>query len=536
LDSDVCVIGAGPAGISVCLELIGCSQQVILVESGSWREDSKSRNLMRGFIWPEGSHEPLEANRRRQFGGTSAAWGGRCIQLDPLDFKVRPWIPLSGWPLNFATIEPYYARALTFCEAGRPVFSSDEAFPDSQAEMIAGFDGPDVASNILERWSPPTHFAKRYAKLLEKAKNVTVLLNSTVVELTLNSQSQNLEYAQIAVSATHRFLLRARRFVLAAGGLENARLLLVSGFDKLNDNVGRYYMSHLTGSHSSARLADPNRTFMYEFERDRGIYVRRRIWITEAAQCRHQIGNAIACFEGPFADDGTQTNGVSAAVNLAKFAITLRRKRGRDRVLHFRRNKQVLLKNLRTIVSQAPRLAFEIPEIIRQRYLSKRRLPILVPAKDTLKNRFRLFYQAEHAPNPKSRLMLHKDRDALGVPRLEVRVAFSEVDVETVVRTHKLIEEQFRRTATGQLFFEGGDIDQLARDRMRTFDSAGHYIGTTRMSDDRCKGVVDRNCRFHGIHNLFVAGSSVFPTSGHANPTLTIVALALRLADHLKGN
>ena len=192
LECDVCVLGAGPAGITIGHELVGTSRSVILLAGGGTRETEEWRALNRGFSWPPGSHEPLERNRRRQFGGASAVWGGRCVPLDPIDFEERSWVPFSGWPLTSADLASYIIRATKLCEAGEAIYNASSLFLDRQSEIIAGFDGPDVFSWPLERWGPPTHFAKRYGPALRKALNVRVLLNASGVHLQLEIRQQDL--------------------------------------------------------------------------------------------------------------------------------------------------------------------------------------------------------------------------------------------------------------------------------------------------------------------------------------------------------
>jgi len=156
---------------------------------------------------------------------------------------------------------------------------------------------------------------------------------------------------------------------------------------------------------------------------------------------------------------------------------------------------------------------------------------VLPPKSD---NNFHLFYQAEHAPNPASRVVLSAQRDALGMPRLEARIAFSQIDVRTVLAAHQLMKRRFEESGTGELVFDDAALLEKLESDIKHFNSSAHHMGTTRMGTDPHTSVVDGNCRVHGVQNLYVAGASVFPTSGHANPTLTLVALAIRLAEHLK--
>ncbi|MDR6758897.1 choline dehydrogenase-like flavoprotein [Mycoplana sp. BE70] len=537
LECDVLIVGSGPAGITIAMELAGSSLRTILLESGGERETAQSRDLLRGSVHPAGSHEPLETNRRRVFGGTSTAWGGRCIPFDPIDFERRPWIPYSGWPLEWRDVQPYFARAAFLCEVGEPMFDASAAFADRQAEMIAGFDGGGVVSSPLERWGPPTNFAKRYGPLLDKYANLTTVLNATVVGLKFDPEAGCVEYAEVASGPEHRFIVRARRIVLACGAIENARLLLASndvasaGLGNAFDRVGRFYMSHPSGMHAWSRLTDPGDSFIFGFERHGDTYVRRRFWITPTAQRRWRIGNAVASFLTPYGEDAMPEGALSSAVFVAKFSIALARKRDFSGIM---RDRKVLLRHIGRMAKDAPALVPQLVEAARQRFFAKRRLPILLPRKEDLNNRFGLVYQTEHLPNPDSRIVLHSERDAFGVPRAEARIAFTDLDVRTIIATHALVREQFRRSGAGELVYGEKALEQQVRARLRMFDTMAHHVGTTRMSKEPAAGVVDENCRVHGIGNLFVAGSSVFTTSSHANPTFMIVALALRLAEHLR--
>ena len=339
--------------------------------------------------------------------------------------------------------------------------------------------------------------------------------------------------------------------VLACGALENARILLASndveraGIGNHAGMVGRFYMSHLSGAFAWAKLRDVDRGLIYDFERHGGVYVRRRFWISPQAQQREAIGNAIAFFFRPPLQlhlDAALTglspwqsqNALHSAVFLARYLRgVVERRSVRAMMRGVQQDRNMLSKHLSTVLAQTPHLIPQAAAIIRQRYFAKRRLPFVLPPKKD--NRFYLFYQTEQAPHPESRVMLHGERDALGMPRLETKIHFTDLDIRTVIRTHYLIRRQFEKTGTGELNYEESALKEKLKDDICNFNSFAHHIGTTRMSRDREDGVVDCNCRVHGVTNLFVAGSSVFATSGHANPTLTFVALALRLADHLKG-
>jgi choline dehydrogenase-like flavoprotein len=540
LTCDVCIIGGGPAGITIAKELAGTATRVIQLEAGGRKETAQGRDLYRGFAEPKNSHEPLEENRRRNWGGATSAWGGRCIPFDAVDFEKRDWVPHSGWPVTKAQMDPFYARALTLCEAGEYKFRAEEAFPETQREIIAGFDGHDVVSNPMERWGPPTHFGKRYARELQAAANITVLLHANCLHLQLNPEGTRIEKVRAASFERNEFFVEAKIFVLACGGLENARLLLASndvikaGVGNQSDNVGRYYMAHLFGAIATAKLRDNTRGFIFDLERDRDqVYCRRRFWITPEAQQENKMLNAIAFFFRPPLSRAVHRNALFSSAYLAKFFLTtLKRNRPGRALAIMRENRPTLAAHSKIVLADAPRLVPQVAHIIRNRYFTKRRLPFILPSKSV--NNYCLYYQSEHAPNPASRVVLHTERDFFGLPRLLVKIAFTDLDVQTVLQTHRIIRNQFAKTQTGELFYEESVLRDDIKHEVEDFNSSAHQIGTTRMSAAPSDGVVDADCRVHGVQNLFVAGSSVFPTSGHANPTLTIVAFAVRLADHLK--
>jgi choline dehydrogenase-like flavoprotein len=540
LDCDLCVIGGGPAGITIAKELAGTSARVILLESGDRKETARARDLFRGFADPSNSHEPLEENRRRQWGGATSAWGGRCIPFDPIDFERRDWVPNSGWPFTRKDLDPFYARALRLCEAGEYKFNAEEAFPQKQREMLRGFDGPDVVSNPMERWGPPTHFGKRYASDLQAAANITVFLNATCLHIQLAPNGKQVHRIEASSFERNKFFIKARYFVLACGGLENARLLLASndvmktGIGNHSDKLGRYYMAHLFGSFAVAQLRDNGDNFIFDFERDAdSVYCRRRFWITPHGQQENRTLNVIAFFFRPPLSRAVHRNALFSSAYLAKFFLTtFKRNKPAGAISIIRENRAALAAHFKIVLADAPRLAPQLIGIFRNRYFAKRRLPFVLPSKAV--NNYYLYYQSEHAPNPDSRVMLHTEKDFFGMPRLLVKISFSDLDVQTVLRAHRLLRQQFQSTNTGELTYDEAGLLADVQHEIGEFNSSAHQIGTTRMSVSPEDGVVDANCRVHGVENLFVSGCSVFPTSGHANPTLTLVAVTLRVADHLK--
>lgn len=538
--ADICIIGGGPAAISMVLSLSSSEHSIIVIAGGGWTETAVNQDLNRGIIPDAGSHEPLEENRRRQFGGASAVWGGRCIPFEPIDFRKRAWVPDSGWPFEYETIEPYYHKAAELCQIGTYAFNAHTAFPNNRREIVEGLDSEEVVSYPLERWSPPVNFAKTYRPDLERSPNVQVLLDAHVLKLNLQAGSDRVATVDVTMHGT-RFFVNADTFVLAAGGIENPRLLLTSANDRFpgglgnqNDNVGRYYMAHLNGTYAEVNPAN-RADLLVDFERDaEGVYCRRRWWIPEPAQEAHKLLNCVFFLYHSNSISGHRDILFSSRY-VAKSLLSIVSQKSAGSLV---KKVHQLLPDIRThLVNIARNGLSQIPALIRLslKRMAKRRLPFILPARSN--TYWGLYFQSEQTPNRNSRITLSgSETDAFGMPRAEVHIAFNDADIESIVSAHNLFVETFRQKNLGDIIYSESGLRAYLANALRSFNSAAHHIGTTRMSDDPKTGVVDRNAKVYGLSNLYIAGSSVFPTGGHANPTLTIVAQALLLADHLRTN
>ncbi len=540
LKADICICGGGPAAITIALELLPTTASVVvLVGGGASRESASDQDLNRGVIAGNGSHEGLEENRRRVFGGATTVWGGRCVPFDPIDFKQRSWIPESGWPITYDQLKPYYKRALGLCDAGADEYDSRSVFPEEAAPIIPGMeDSAELESCSLERWSPPVDFARKYWDKLAASQNVRVYCESHILRLASTAKKQRIDRA-FAISRGRRFEVQAKTFVLATGGIENARVLLSSkgkfhpsGVGNDADLVGRFYQVHPHGTYAS--LAPSKRNPVdFNYQRDReGVYCRRRWSITEETQRQVGIGNVIF-----FLDHTNPVHGhrdaLFSMVFVAKATLGLARSTaGPGRTQRLRSEWPVIRKHLGTIAADGPALLPRLTVIAKARLAKDRRLPSILPSVNA--RYLGLYFQAEQAPNRESRITLSPDHvDEHGIPRAVVQLAFTEQDEKTILAAHRVFIGHYLAASAGDLIYdEDGLIDYL-RVRFRNFNSAAHHIGTTRMASSPDHGVVDGECKVHGIENLYVAGSSVFPTGSHANPTLTLIALAARLGEHL---
>ena len=345
IETDICIIGGGPAAISLALSFLNQHSKIIILAGGSWKEKSRHRELNKGIIDPAGSHEPLEENRRRVFGGGTSVWGGRCVPFDPIDFEKRSWVPHSGWPITYDQVEQYFERSLQFCEAGENNFDARVVFPGKNPEIIPGMDNEDIVSYKLERWSAPTRFAHRYKHIFKSNRDIDIYLDAHVTNINVEKQADRVDSVTVAIDSSE-IKVKAEKFVMAAGGIENPRLLLSSksafhptGIGNQHDNVGRYYMCHLMGTFGAV---DPfnRKEILFPFELDQqAIYCRRRWWLTPKFQQQDRIGNGIMYLNGPINVKDHKEATESAVILAKSFSNILK---GRSVKAIFRNLKQAI--------------------------------------------------------------------------------------------------------------------------------------------------------------------------------------------------
>src|SRR2546425_836909 len=186
LSCDVCVVGAGAAGITAALELGNAGIQVILLEAGGVKWDRQCQDLYKGKVLDPSTHAPLDLYRHRRLGGTTTVWGGRCIPFDSIDFEKRDYVPFSGWPISLKDVEPHYARAQLYCECGPYQYNAHTAIPNANFDLIPGFRDGQVITSLLERFSRPTDFGKTFSVQLKKSDRIKVLLNANCLSIDIS--------------------------------------------------------------------------------------------------------------------------------------------------------------------------------------------------------------------------------------------------------------------------------------------------------------------------------------------------------------
>lgn len=513
LDCDVCVIGGGPAGITLACRWIDKPFRVTLLESGGLTVRRRSQNLARGANVGL-PYLPLHLTRMRCLGGSTARWTGWCRPLDPIDFEARDWIPDSGWPFGLEELATFYRGAHELCELGTYRYD---------AQSWSGAIGPELPVSTgplrtrIFHHSPPTHFGVAYRGQLEEARNVTVYLNATLLGL-LADEGGRIPSATAAVPGRGRLTVRSRIYVLAAGGIENARILLLSGSGRggLGNQrglVGRYFMEHPILFTGTFEPDPPNRDLtLYTFPPTRveppGLRGRIVAALSPSADVlrRERIGNCAVHFMRRASHKTMPDYFTAGVASLHELGGAARRLEAPDGTL--RHLKSVFAEMGPAVRTAARALRAAAPE-----------------------GRYALKVYLEPVPNPSSRVELSGDRDRFGQPRARVSWRLTESDRRTLRRLLEITSTEMERTGVGRVRIMGADTDS---GWPPTLSGGSHHMGVTRMHPDPGRGVVDPDCLVHGLSNLYAAGSSVFPTVGYANPTLTIIALALRLADHLE--
>ncbi|HQP88204.1 MAG TPA: GMC family oxidoreductase [Thermoanaerobaculia bacterium] len=511
IEADLCIIGSGPAGISIALAFAGKPIRVCLLESGGFDLEKRTQSLCKGEVAGLPYWRPLEEVRYRYFGGSTSNWGAWLAPLNEIDFHAREWIPSSGWPLSFADLEPYYARAHLLFRATDSTYDPDNVGFEPDALLKISNEG---LVHRLWNFGAPARFAGLYRRPLACADNVRVILHANVTELQTDAAGQIITCVNVATLDGKRSNVRATLFVLAAGGLEVPRILLLShtpdgvGIGNRHDLVGRFFMEHPHVNIGKVVLTGDRRWVKnYQLRRIGRRVVRPHLCLSEQKQRELQLVNCSCSLDPP-----CEENTSYAALRRLKKAIMDPFENGN------------ILRDLALAVANPLDVAYGLySKVVGSRYIPRRRAPreILLRAR------------VEQTPIPESRLTLSEKRDELGLNliRLDWRMAGIERDTMRVMG--QLIADEFETLGLGEVHL----ATWLRSNEPEWPDDlwgGPHHMGTTRMNDDPTRGVVDRNSRVHGLKNLFIAGSSVFPTAGYANPTLTIVALAVRLANHLE--
>jgi choline dehydrogenase-like flavoprotein len=515
IEADVCVIGGGAAGITIARDFIASGVQVCLAESGNFDFEQDTQNLYSGSS--SGREIALATGRLRFFGGTTNHWGGRCAEFTASQMAERPWVPYSGWPISVATLSSYYDRARGVCGFTKPWLNAEATFKLLGIDQSLGAAG-DVETQLW-RYAPAEgmrswNFGEAFRAALKRAPNVHVLLHANLVGFVTDPTGRHIERINLSSLGGHTASVRSRFFVLCGGGIENARLLLLpteaapTGLGNGHDLVGRFFMQHVrvkAATIATTQRLSPLQEFYNVAIAPDGVQYQVGLNLSDQLASRAKLLNASAVLDY----EGDPEAGSTAALDIWR---RLRTGKWTDD----------LGTKVWRVISDLPAFASNA-----ERHFRTGRHPLLPLT------RANVVIDLEQLPNPESRLRLGTERDALGQPRLVTDWRVSDLERETARQFMIAFGTELGVRGLGRLRVEPA-FEQPGDAWTEAMEETFHYMGTTRMADEPSKGVVDADCRVHGMDNLFIAGSSVFPTGGHVNPTLTITALALRLADHLR--
>ena len=497
IEADLVIIGGGLAGITLAKELARSSFKIAILESGGREIDEAIQGLYAGTAVvkaPDNPDKPFDdypaQSRARVLGGSGMIWGGKCVPLDPADFTARPWAPHSGWPVTRAQMQPFYDRACDLLEI--PRFDADNTALKDPARPPLALDPRDgffSAPRVFTRYSGGSDKAAfdRFRTDFADAPNITVYLHANITQIRLSKTGDKVEGLDVACLDGKRHTAVGRTYVLAVGGIENVRLLLASngvrpeGIGNRHDLVGRFFQGHVTYALDGDAETEGTAVHVSR-EASMGLYLNADRTTSHCvvaagltAQQRMATGNFTATlYAGEATGAGTPTQGETKALRRVATRID-GAGQGDGQLLGF-------------------------------------------------------FAMSEHFPNPDSRVTLDPSaKDALGLPRIHLEWRYAKADWDSLERSAAGFGDALGAAGQGRVCWP------VQRGKLLEISSASrHHMGTTRMNADPALGVVDPDLRIHEVGNLYVVGSSVFPTSGIANPTLTILALVMRLADHLK--
>lgn len=469
LEFDLCIVGAGAAGITIANQLKDAPFSICLLEGGGMEQEGRSQMIYQGKS--EG-YASLDTCRLRYFGGTTNHWAGFCRYPTDQDFEARPWEPLSGWPIKVEQLDGYLRRAIDIVEVGHHF---DQSFWASKYNAQSLNLEPRFFNERASLVGPPVRFKTKYKSTLEQAANVHCLLNANVIELLPGQDKRSIHQIKLSDVSGRPYLVKAKRYVVACGGIENARILLASnsvfptGIGNQHDLVGRYFADHC--------IRQPGQ-----------VILKRRV----DQQLIYELGRI-----------SEQTYSVYPHIET-------------DRSL--------------SAQQQLPRVIFRLtPEWISRKSRWMETFESFWSGDDYLVSRsYKLLAFAEPVPLAQNRITLTNELDRFGIPKIKLDYNPSGLEVEAIVKNLQEMAKVLGASNRGKVQLDHEKLAKVSN------DWGYHHYSTTRMHPDPKQGVVNTDCKVHGMDNLYVAGSSVFPTAGLMTPTMTIVALALRLADKLR--
>lgn len=528
--ASICIIGSGPAGMVLADELMGSGVKVAVLESGENRRTKRGDDLNTGFLSGMLNQSTQEV-RARQVGGTANHWivkmagngtnGFRYVPLQDMDF--------AAWPIAKSDIDPYYERVHQRFNLGPFSYKNLDVWKENTKGPMLTNDG--ISSGIFS-FCATDHFTHNIPDKITQSATHNLYRNATVSELVPSADGKRIIAARVLTPERNEVLVEADTFVVASGGFGVPQLLLNSksaqhpnGVGNNRDVVGRYYIDHSLVLHGYFDLDGGmlEKLKFYDMRDVDGVSVIGSIGLPEGLKRKQGLQNLEAML---FPRPGTRD--YNAFKSAQEFACALNQ--GRPMSHSF-------LQNSKNVLMGFPYLA----HIAWQKYAKGM---VIMPGLATggwsklpereLKQRYQtleLMGLTEQKAKPTNRVALSNELDPLGIPRISVHMDWDEDDIRSIRETEKLLVKGLQASGFGRFHSyaeeNGGDLNYYTR-------TCHHLMGTARMGSDPATSVVDANCKIHGIENCYVASSAVFPSGGYANPTMTVLALSMRLADRLK--
>ena len=495
---DVCIVGAGAAGITIAADLVGRGRRVLLLEAGGRGHELFSHSIYRSEVVGL-PHTGIHEGRFRVIGGTTTEWGGQILELDDIDFQERSWIKGSGWPFGKAVLAPYYARALAFT-------GLDDAHEDREVWAALGIKPPYYGREfepVFSRFMGERNFARRNDELLKHHPALTTVLHANLCGVSMAENGDAVRSVRCRAPNGKEAAFEAPFFIFALGGIESSRFFLQPAHEgslpwEANPWIGRHFADHIvcTGGEIQECRLQPSASY-FDYQTIDGIKYHPKIKLSAAAQERQRILNVCGTV---FVVDPNRERAAQAF----EVIRMLRQKRPPDR-------------------EDLWRLAIGLPELVAEKFGQKIRHS--APTKAVVR------VHCEQEPLGESRITLSDQRDALGLFRTRLDWRSSALELATIRRYVETLRDAFAESQLGRVVLSSFLYDD--EELTQTFQDSFHHMGGTRMSESPTGGVVDQNLRVFGTSNLYICSSSVFPTFGFSNPTHTVLALSFRLAEHL---
>lgn len=508
INSDICIMGGGVAGITLANELKKHHTNIVIIESGDEVINPDTQNLYSGNVVNKLYPDP-EYSRLRMLGGSSNHWENNTSPLDKIDFEKRDWVDNSGWPIELSDLESYYLKAGDYCGTKSDGYDT-KTWASRLKQEVLGNSQNIIETGIAKVSIPPVRFYSSYGDDLSEAKNVRIYKNSNVVDIEYDSSKEKIEKIYFETMPGKRYTVASKVFIMCFGGLENARMLLhfnKNNADKIGnhyDNVGRYFMDHPVVRAGQLFPNDIERFSLYSGNNLKDRIVLGYFKLSEKTLNKNKINNIriplVPNTEYIMSDGISSSHILSDALSKGEFPDD------------FSSHITNILKDIDMIAEGISRKKFNKVLFDKSDQIYGYQLPIML----------------EQTPDRNNRVMLGNSQDKYGINKILIDWKLKENDKENLWKALEIVAQQFGAESLGRI--------RLLKERSSRIwgDQLGfghHHMGTTRMSSHYKNGIVDKNHLVFSTKNLFMGGSSVFPTGGHVPPTLTIVAMSIRLAD-----